>query len=206
MMASKQETNGSNSSGRPIRNLAIAGSAAAAIFAATLGANAFDISSASPTWRSIYRGVIAGWAVAVLLIALVTYLGGAKSSDGQPLTEEQLRQQERQERQQHRWHFLIAIFVGLLALATVVALVSAGRESTRDQDTVRLRVSPDEFKALRKLCGVNLEPDRIDGKVRVPSEKEQFVIFDFLNKDTHCTQSVDIPAREILAMQEDPSR
>jgi hypothetical protein len=195
MSVSQRDHDGS---GLPSRNLAIVGSAAAGIFAATLGANAFNISTASPHWRVVYSLVIAGWALAVLLVAFVAYIGSGKPSDGQPVT-------DKQQRLQHGLRIGILLYLAILTAATIGALASASFGSTRDKDNVRLLVSKAEFRSLKMLCDANLAKDHIIGEVRVPSETEQFVIFDFRKTDgLKCTNSVEIPASAILAMQEGP--
>ena len=65
-------------SNQPRRDLAIALTASAGILGAVLGANAFDIATAAPVWARFYRVVIAAWAVAVLMLALATYLEAAR--------------------------------------------------------------------------------------------------------------------------------
>ena len=186
-------------SDQPKRDLAIALTASAGILGAVLGANAFDIATATPVWARIYRVVIAAWAVAVLMLALATYLGGAKPGADQPSPEEQ--------RRLHRLRVFILIYLVPLAVATFVALATAGFGFTRDTDQVRLSLSKSEFDALNGLCGAKLEPDRIIGSVRVQTEQQQFVIFDFSKKHTSstCTHSVEIPAGQITAIEEDPS-
>ena len=183
---------------QPRRDLAIALTASAGILGAVLGANAFDIATASPVWSRFYRVVIAAWALAVLLLALATYLGSGKTDAGQPSQEEQ--------RRLHRLRVFILIYLVPLAVATFVALATAGFGFTRDTDHVRLSLSKTQFAALNELCGSKLKPDRIIGTVRVQTEQQQFVIFDFSKKDTinTCTHSIEIPAGQITAIEEDP--
>lgn len=183
---------------QPRRDLAIALTASAGILGAVLGANAFDITTAAPVWARFYRVVIAAWAVAVLLLALATYLGSGKSDAGEPSREEQ--------RRLHRLRVSILIYLVPLAVATFVALATAGFGFTRDTDHVRLSLTTNQFKALNELCGSKLKPDRIIGTVRVQTEQQQFVIFDFSNEDTvsTCAHSVEIPAGQITAIEEDP--
>jgi hypothetical protein len=186
-------------SDQPKRDLAIALTASAGILGAVLGANAFDIATAAPVWARFYRIVIAAWALAVLMLALATYLGSGKTTAGPPSQEEQLRL--------HRLRVLILIYLVPLAVATFVALATAGFGYTRDTDHVRLSLSTSEFDALNALCGARLEADRIIGTVRVQTEQQQFVIFDFSHRATisTCTHGVEIPAGQITAIEEDPS-
>ena len=186
-------------SDRPKRDLAIALTASAGILGAVLGANAFDITTASPVWARFYRVVIAAWAVAVLMLALASYLASGKADAAQPSQEEQ--------RRLHRLRVFILIYLVPLAVATFFALATASFGFTRDTDHVRLSLSKSEFEAVNALCGSKLEPDRIIGTVRVQTEQQQFVIFDFSKRATisTCAHSVEIPAGQITAIEEDPS-
>jgi hypothetical protein len=186
-------------SDKPRRDLAIALTASAGILGAVLGANAFDIATAAPMWARFYRVVIAAWALAVLMLTLATYLASGKTGAGQPAQPAQ--------RRLHRLRVGILIYLVLLAVATFFALATASFGRTRDTDQVRLRLSKNEFDAVNELCGSKLEPDRIIGTIRVQTEQQQFVIFDFSKKATisTCKHSVEIPAGQITAIEEDPS-
>jgi hypothetical protein len=170
------------------RDLTLALSAVAAIFAGLIGTNVLDTCNSARWMGKLDHAAVVLWLPALLLLALCAY----KS----PTENKWLRE--------GAW-----AATALAGLVTAVVLLLTGFGFTRDTDHVRLLLSKTGMKSLRTLCGVHA--DHIDGIIRTKTLQEEFVIFNFeenskpeTKPEEACENSVDIPRADVVGIQEVP--
>ena len=154
----------------------------AAIFAGLIGTNVLDSSNAARPVAILDALAIMLWVPALLLLAVSAYHS--------PGAHSYLRKTA--------WLATTAAVV-----TTGLVLVLPSFNFTRAAGHGNLLLSRSGLRHLQALCGQSVA-NRVYGRIRLSTLKDEFVLFTFAKPPAKCRTSVDIPRGDIIEIQENP--